>query len=156
MFPKRLLATANSTYTSMQEGMKILASVVGAGLFVWIGGGWIGVVDAVTFFVAAVVLSRIRVREPRPEPTEQNWRREYTEGFRHLSTVVLLRRVVFACGVLMLTAGFVTTAMFGVVDSDLHRALAFLGVVSSTQGVGSVVGGLVARPWRPGGAKGAW
>ena len=144
MLPERLLGTANSTYTSMQEGMKVLAPVAGAALFVWLGGGWIGVIDGLTFLVACAVLWALQVPESPPRPREQRLRAELTQGFRHLATIAELRTVVSAAVVIMLTAGFITTALFGVVDSELHRPPAFLGVVMSMQGIGSVLGGLLA------------
>ncbi|WP_329045847.1 MFS transporter [Amycolatopsis sp. NBC_01488] len=144
MLPERLLGTANSTYTSMQEGMKVLAPAAGAALFVWLGGGLIGLLDGLTFLVACAVLWAIKVPEPAPQPRRAKLRAELTEGFRHLAKVTELRVVVGAAAVIMLTAGFVTTALFGVVSTGLGRAPAFLGVVSSMQGIGSVVGGLLA------------
>lgn len=144
MLPQRMLGTANSTYTSMQEGMKVLAPVVGAALFVSIGGGRIGLLDGVTFVVACLTLWAVKVREADPQPRRSRLRAELTHGFRHLAGIAELRVVVAAAAVIMLTSGFITTALFGVVSSGLGRPPAFLGVVSSMQGIGSVLGGLVA------------
>lgn len=144
MLPEHLLGTANSTYTSMQEGMKVLAPAAGAALFVWLGGGLIGLLDGLTFLVACAVLWAIKVPEPAPRPRRAKLRAEITEGFRHLAKVTELRVVVGGAAVIMLTAGFITTALFGVVSTGLGRAPAFLGVVTSMQGIGSVVGGLLA------------
>lgn len=144
MFPERFLGTANSAYTSMQEGMKVIAPAVGAALFVWLGGGLVGLLNGITYLLACATLWALSVRESAPQPRERHLLTEISSGFRHIATVPELRRLVFTSAIVMLTAGFITIALFGVVDSELHRPPAFLGLVISMQGIGSVVSGLTA------------
>ena len=55
-----------------------------------------------------------------------------------------LRAVVLVAAVTMLMAGLSTAVQYAVVDDGLHRPAAFLGVLTSVHGVGSIVGGLLA------------
>jgi MFS family permease len=144
MFPQRLLGTANSLVTSLQEGMKVIAPAVGAALFVLVGGGLIGLIDALTFVAACLALLALRVNEPEPVPSERRLRDELVAGVRHIALVPDLRRLVTSAALIMLTVGFVVVALYGVIDSDLHRPPEFLGVVLAMQGIGSVLGGLLA------------
>jgi MFS family permease len=144
MLPERLLGTANSAFTSIQEGMKILAPAVGAALFVWWGGGIIGLLDGLTFLVACAALWALRVEEPAPQPPKRHLRAQMADGFRHIWVTTELRRPVVAGAILMLSAGLLTTALYGVVGSDLQRQPAFLGILVTMQGIGTVLGGLLA------------
>lgn len=60
----RLVGDFNGLRTTANEGMKLLAPLVGAGLFARYGAGPVVVLDAVTFALAALVLGRLRVEEP--------------------------------------------------------------------------------------------
>ncbi|MFB7664835.1 MFS transporter [Kitasatospora sp. NPDC056138] len=143
MFPEQLLGTATGLITSLQEGMKVLAPAAGAALFVWLGGGTVGVIDALTFAVACGALLLLTVPESAAPPRERELRTEISAGIRHVGAVRELRTVVASAALIMFSVGFITPALFGVVQSDLHRTPAFLGVVVSMQGMGSVVGGLL-------------
>lgn len=144
MLPERLLGAANSVVMSMQESMKVLAPVAGAALFAWLGGGVAGVLDALTFLLACVALMSLRLDEPVPSPAERGLRDEIVAGVRHIVRLPELRRLVLAAGLIMLTVGFVVTAQYGVVERELHLPPTYIGVLLAAQGVGSVLGGLLA------------
>ncbi|HEU5107514.1 MAG TPA: MFS transporter, partial [Micromonosporaceae bacterium] len=146
MIPRDLLGAANSVQVAVQESMKLLAPVAGAGLFVWLGGGATALVDSLTFVVAVLALSMIRVDEPAPTPRTGRWRTEVLEGFRHIARVAPLRRVVLASGAVLLSTGLSQVAVFALVASGLHRTPPFVGVLLSLQGLGSVVTSFVAAP----------
>jgi hypothetical protein len=139
MLPERLLGAANSLFSSLTEGMKVIAPAAGAALFVWLGGGRVAVLDSVTFVVAFLTLALLGVREPRPEPSART-----SGGIRYVVRKPGLRRIVYASGAALFTGGLALTAMYGVVADGLHRQPAYLGVLASFQGIGSVAGGVVA------------
>jgi MFS family permease len=140
MLPERLLGAANSLLSSLTEGMKVIAPAAGAALFVWLGGGRVAVLDAVTFVVALLTLSALDVREPRPREA----REQTSGGIGYVTRSPALRRIVYASGFALFTGGLTLTALYGVVAGGLHRQPAYLGLLVSVQGVGSVVSGLVA------------
>ena len=63
---------------------------------------------------------------------------------RHIRRSQGLRRIVLATGAALLFVGFSETIVFAVIQHGLHRPPAFLGVLSSAQGIGAVAGGVVA------------
>src|SRR5256885_3252518 len=56
----------NGLRLSLQEGGKLVAPLVGAGLFAVLGGGPVAALDALTFAFAALMITRLRVSEPPP------------------------------------------------------------------------------------------
>ncbi|MBV9282753.1 MAG: MFS transporter, partial [Chloroflexi bacterium] len=82
--------------------------------------------------------------EPEPRPAEHHFVAEVSAGVRHILQTVALRQIVLAVAVALLVVGFSETIIFAVIGQGLHRPPAFLGVVSTAQGVGAVAGGLTA------------
>jgi MFS family permease len=56
----------------------------------------------------------------------------------------VIRRLVFAVAAVTFVAGVMEVAIFALIDDGLHRSPAFLGVLSTAQGVGAVIGGVMA------------
>ncbi|MGH7775819.1 MAG: MFS transporter [Candidatus Dormibacterales bacterium] len=144
ILPPELLADGNGALQTVRQGLRLVAPLAGAAMFAGLGGGFAAVVDAATFFIAAGCLWRIRVVEPPPHPARRHWAAEMIAGAVHVAETRPLRRMVAAVAVALLVIGFMETAIFGVVGEGLHRPPSFLGVLSSIQGLGAVVGGLSA------------
>jgi MFS family permease len=144
MLPEELLADANGALSSVREGLRIIAPLVGASLYAAFGGGVVAVVDAATFGASALFLWRMHVAEERPARSEHHVLHEASLGIRHLWRTVALRRMVLGATVALLVIGFAETLIFSVVGRGLHRQPSFFGVLSSLQGIGSIVGGVSA------------
>ena len=144
MMPETMLVDANSALQTVQEGLRLVAPLAGAGLYAAFGGAVVALLDAATFVAAAACLALVRVREPRPQPVRAPLFGEMSAGVRHLWATLALRRTVLGCGVAFLVVGFGESIIFAVTDQGLHRPTAFIGVLLSMQGVGAVIGGLTA------------
>jgi len=147
LVPEDLLGDANGALRTVREGLRLVAPLLGAGLFAAVGGGAVALLDSATFGAAAVSLVLLRVREPRPSRApEHHWMPEVSAGFRHVWQTTVLRQMTLACGAVLLVVGFAETLGFAVVAQGLHRPATFLGVLVAIQGVGAVVGGPTAAP----------
>ncbi|MFC9245262.1 MFS transporter [Streptomyces sp. NPDC057136] len=141
----RLLGDFNGLRTTANEGMKLLAPLAGAGLFARFGGEVVVLLDAVTFALAALLLTRIRVRASAPAATA--WRRgDLAAGLRVLRGSAVLRPLVLAGAVTMLLAGLNGAVIYAVVDEGLGHSPTYTGVLYAAQGAGSVAVGLLAGP----------
>jgi MFS family permease len=153
------LASANGLLQASSDGVKLLAPLIGAALFVLIGGHDVALIDAGTFVVAAgcVWLMRVPGDERRPAGRDQppeggeplraeavSLREEMLAGLRHVSATPALRALVIALGSALLVTGFTQTLNFAIVSNGLHRTPAFVGFLVSAQGVGAIVAGLSA------------
>jgi Na+/melibiose symporter-like transporter len=144
MVPDELLGEANGVLRTVQEGLRLVGPLTGAGLFAVFGGGAVAILDAATFAGAALSLALLRLDEARPQREEEQWWAEVTGGIRHIARNRPLRQVVGACGVAFLVIGFLESAGFAVVDQGLHRPASFIGVFLVAQGVGALISGPTA------------
>lgn len=145
LLPDEDVATANAALSTIDQGLRILSPLVGAGIYAAVGGGALSLLAASTFLVAAGALLTVRVDESDPhEHPRESFRREFTAGFRHVRATPLLRQLVVAVVVAFAVTGAYDSITFAVVDSGLGREPAFFGVLMSLQGGGSVLGGLSA------------
>lgn len=144
ILPDELLGQANGALQSAREGFRLVAPLLGAGLYAAVGGGAVAVLDSLTFVGSVATLVVLRVSEPKPEPPQHRFLRELAAGAQHIWNVIALRQIVSAVAVALVVIGFAETAIFAVVDQGLHRPTAFLGVLEAFQGVGAIAGGLTA------------
>lgn len=146
MLPADLLADANGALRTVQESLRLVGPLTGAGLFVLIGAHAVAILDAATFAVPVVSLLALRVREPGPQPRQAHWRAELTAGLRYLVRTPALRHLIIAAACAMTVFGFTETVIYAVAGTGLHEPPAFVGVLVAVQGAGAVVGGPTAAP----------
>jgi len=143
MLPEEQLAEANGVLTSTREGLRIIAPLAGAGLYAVLGGGAVAILDSATFAASVFFLSRMRVHEEKPEPSQQHFTEEVTAGMRHVWETLPLRQIVSGVAVALLVVGFSETLIFSVLAA-LGKPPSFFGVMATIQGVGAIAGGLSA------------
>jgi MFS family permease len=143
MLPEELLAEANGLLSSVQQGLRIVAPLAGAGLYAAFGGGVVAILDAATFAGSALLLSRMHVREEKPEPPEHHFLREVTAGIEHVWRTLPLRQMTIGTTIALLVVGFTETLIFIVIGHLGHKP-SFFGVLATLQGIGSIAGGLTA------------
>ncbi|WP_326556099.1 MFS transporter [Micromonospora sp. NBC_01796] len=162
--PDEQLGEVNGLRMTAQEGTKLIAPLVGAALFTRFGGPAVAVLTATLLAVAAGLYAAVRTTlAPAPpggspsaaghhhpaaghEQSAAGHDRQggFRTGFGFLRSRRPLRAVVLVATVSMLMAGLGTAVQYAVVDDGLHRPVAFLGVLASVQGAGSIAGGLLA------------
>jgi MFS family permease len=144
MLPPEHLGQANAALQTFSEGSRLIAPLIGAGLFAAVGGAAVAGLDAATFGVSAVCLAALRLHEERPTLAERHFFDQLTAGVRHIGRSPGLRRIVAVTGLALLVVGFSETVIFAVLQFGIHRPPAFLGVLSVAQGVGAIGGALTA------------
>jgi MFS family permease len=142
--PRELLGEGNAIFQSVREGLRLIAPLAGAGIYAAAGGGVVAIVDSASFVFVVVALLLMRTPEPRFERVEHNFMTEALAGAKHIWQTLPLRQIVFSTGAALLVVGFSETIIFAVIDQGLHRPPAFLGVLSTLQGIGAIAGGLTA------------
>jgi MFS family permease len=142
--PRELLGEGNAIFQSVREGLRIIAPLAGAGIYAAAGGGVVAIVDSASFVFVVAALLLMRTPEPRFERVEHNFISEALAGAKHIVHTIPLRQIIFATGAALFVVGFSETIIFAVIDQGLHRPPAFLGVLSTLQGIGAIAGGLTA------------
>jgi MFS family permease len=142
--PRELLGEANAIFQSVREGLRLIAPLVGAGIYAAAGGGFVAVLDSASFVAVVIALLLMRTPEPRFERVEHTFMTEALAGARHIVKTIPLRQIVLSTGAALLVVGFSETVIFAVIDQGLDRPPSFLGVLSTLQGVGAIAGGVTA------------
>jgi MFS family permease len=145
MFTAEFRRRINGWRLAIQETGRLAAPLLGAGLFLLLGGGVVAVLDAATFVFAAFVLTRLRIDEqPRPEtPSAERLHRALAAGAHHIFTTPAIRRVAIAATAVMALSGVGVAAQYSLV-AGLGQPPAFLGVLTAALGAGSVVASLTS------------
>jgi len=103
------------------------------------------IVDAASFAVSAICLSRIRVTEPRSAVPRRHLRREIAEGLAVVAGDPLLRlNAVFGCLSNLVLTGYQAVLVFYLV-SVVGLSPGLAGIMLALTSLGGVLGALVAR-----------
>jgi len=144
LVPDNLLGEANGLQQMLTEGIRLLAPVVGAGLFTLVGGAVVAEIDAATFVVGAIAMLLLRVDERTLSHSESRWTAEVSAGTRFLLKTTILRQLAIALVCVVLVFGFTESINFSVVTAGLHHSASFIGVLLAVQSVGGVAGAATA------------
>jgi MFS family permease len=143
LLPEEMLIDANASLQTTKESFRLFGPLVGALLFTWLGGWAVAVLDAASFFVAALVIASLSVREPEPEHEETHFWTQMTAGIRHLAGDRVLKHVLVGFALAILVMGFIESAIYAVLDA-FDKPVTYVSVIVSVQGVGAVAGGLAS------------
>lgn len=145
MLPIRLLAPANGLLSSIDQGLRIISPLIGAGLYAVWGMDAVVLLTAACFVGTGLVLVTLRVEEParEPDPDETFWRRA-TAGLRFLAANARLRGPLLTVFICIAATGVINAVAFAAVQYGVHQPPEFISVIVSLQGVLAVVGGVSA------------
>jgi MFS family permease len=141
LLPEDRLGDAQGWLSTVRQGMRLVAPLIGAGVFTLVGGHVVALIDVATFAVAAATIATIHVTEPTPAPRTERWATEVMAGWSHIRTVPALRQIVTALGAVCLVIGFTETAAFAVITTGLHLSASWIGPWEGLMGIGAFVGG---------------
>lgn len=140
------LASANGLLSTIDQTMRLLAPLLGAALYAFVGPRAVIALTATAFAVAAVLLLTLQLEESPPQSKAErgSLATEVLAGFRHLRSVPLLGRLTLLVAVGFSAVGLVNVAVFPVMEQGLGVPAATLGLLVSVQGVGAIAGGMSA------------
>jgi MFS family permease len=141
LLPDDRLGDAQGWLSTVREGLRLVAPLIGAGLFAVTGGHVVALIDTCTFVIATATVASIRVDEPEPAPRAARWRDEVSAGWVHIRTVRPLAQIVLALTVLCTVIGLTETAGFAVITTGLHLSATWVGPWQMLMGVGALAGG---------------
>ncbi|HEY7262809.1 MAG TPA: MFS transporter [Trebonia sp.] len=143
--PGERLAEANGIEQTLLQGMRLLTPAAGVGVLVWLGGHAVAVLDAVTFLAAIGLLLLIRIVEQPPALAKrQHWARELAVGLRYTARTPALRQTTVAYAIAFLVFGVCVPLVLQVITEGLHHPASWLGVLTTVEGIGGAIGGVLA------------
>ncbi|MFB7909517.1 MFS transporter [Kitasatospora sp. NPDC056076] len=132
---------------TMRAGTTLVAPLVGSGLYGWLGGRAVALVDIGILLAAALAFLALRVPESKPEPSGRHWRTEVLAGFQHLRSTASLLPLLIATTATATVLSFLQPVLFSLIQHGLGRSPQFLGVLETVEAVGalggSVLGGIL-------------
>jgi MFS family permease len=141
LLPDDKLGDAQGWLSTVREGLRLVAPLIGAGVFAVVGGHVVALIDVATFAVAAATVASIHLQEPAPEPRTGRWAKEVAAGWTHIRAVRPMQQIVTALAALCLVVGFTETAGFAVITTGLRLSASWIGPWQVLMGVGAIVGG---------------
>ena len=150
LLPAEVRMDANAALRTIQEGLRVLAPLAGAGLFGLLGGHAVALLDMGTFVIAAALVASLRNAESKTgnetgsRTDSQTAVKGIGAGFRFIAATSQLRRLTVASAVATLAVGLGGSTLYAVIGLGLHRSPQFAGVTQMVQGVGAIAGGLSA------------
>ena len=143
MFSTEFRRRINGWRLAIQEIGRLVAPLLGAGMFVVLGGGAVAMVDAATFVFAALVITRVRVSDHRGAAQHEPLVRALLAGAYHLLRTPSIRPVAVAGAAVMAISGVGVAAQYSLVHG-VGKHPAFLGVFTALLGAGSIIAALTA------------
>jgi MFS family permease len=143
MFTAGFRQRINGYRLTIQETGRLAAPLLGAGLFVLIGGGAVAALDAVTFVFAALVITRLHLDDAPPSTTPERLGPALLAGVRHILATPSIRAIAIAATALMALSGVGVAAQYSLVHG-IGQHPSFLGVISAVLAAGSIIASLSA------------
>jgi MFS family permease len=144
--PERL-QQANALQGLSRSAVRVLGPGTGGAIAALLSPGWALAIDSVTFFVAAALLSRIRIA-PRADAVRERYLTELRAGWREFRSRTWLWTTVLLFG--LGNFFFMFQQVLGpAIAEDRLGGAGVWGAILSAGGVGALLGGLFAMRHRP-------
>jgi predicted MFS family arabinose efflux permease len=140
------LLAANARLVSMDAVNDIAGRGVAGYLVALVTAPVAVLVDAVSFLVSAVFVSRVRHREPVPAPADTHLWRDMTEGVVFVTRHRVLRAIAMSGALGNLGIVLVVTMLPVVLVDEMTVSPVVLGLFLAAGGVGMLIGSVCARP----------
>jgi MFS family permease len=140
--PPNRLGDVNGWRGSAQEGMKLVAPLAGAGLYAWAGPRPVVLLAAAMPLLTAACYALLRLNQPAAH-SRPPARGDVREGLRALFGNPATRTPVLVAAVAIGLSGLTTAGVLAQLVDVLQLPATRLGFLSTAQGAGSIVSGLV-------------
>lgn len=144
--PPAGLGTVNGWRSSALEGTKLVAPLAGAGLYAWKGPTPVVLLCAALPLAAGLCYTLLTLRRPTGSASEAGGPPRKAGAWAGVALILRLREVripVLIAAVAIAMSGLTNAAVLAHIVDDLHLPSTRLGIVTSAQGAGSIVSGLL-------------
>ena len=146
--PAAELGTAVALRALLQTSASTVGFALGGLLVVAVGSGWAIAIDAITYAVAALCFSRLRVEQPAPAGVRTSMLADLGAGAREVLAHTWLWLLIGQALLYHLFYGGAQAVLGPIVVGDGFGRSAW-GLAMGALMAGFVVGGLVCLRWRP-------
>lgn len=139
------LVDGNAAIGTIKEALRIVGPITGAGLYTVAGPHAVVLVNIAAYVIAAGLIGTLRIDGDRAGSSSRPTAESLLAGLRHVRRDPLLLHPLIAVGLALVVFGFTESAAYALIDA-YDRPPAFVGVLVTAQGIGAVLGGLLAAP----------
>ena len=143
-----LLHRANAVVRVSSNTSTVLGSALGGLLAALVDPGWTIAIDAASFLVTGLLLSRLPVRRPPPE-ARTSFLRELRDGWSAFTAQAWLWPVVLQFVVINLVWSGAYTILGPLVARERLGGAAAWGTILAANSAGMILGGVIALRWHP-------
>lgn len=147
LVPGRQLHEANSKREAADAVAEISGPAIGGALVAWLTAPLAIVVDAMTFVVSALVITRIRARGVATVPAAApSFVDDVRTGIRVVWRDPAIRALFLATALMTLVMSFMASLYTLYALTDLKLTPTQLGITIGCGGIGALIGAMLARP----------
>ncbi|GLI28271.1 MFS transporter [Agromyces rhizosphaerae] len=145
LLPDEELASGNGLLSTIDQAARLLSPLIGTALYVFAGPVWVIGTTMATFAIASVLIARIDLQETPPTPAAEraHYWTELGAGVRHIAASPMLALFTIVITVAFASTGLSNATIFPALGG-LGLDSAWLGIIVTAQGVGSLIGGITA------------
>jgi len=147
--PEQELQQANAANSIVENAAELVGPAIATGLVLGLGAGWAFAVDAATFVVSALLLSRVRPRSRGDRAERQTLLADLRIGWHELRYRQWAWVVIAATSVALLVALAPYFTLGPTVAEDEYGSTGIYGALAVAMGVGTLAGSLAGFRWRP-------
>ena len=147
--PEGEIQSAQALGGISRELAAFVSPAIATALIFSVGGAAAFGVDAATFAVSALLLSRVRARDRGGEHVSDTLLRELKEGWLAVSARPWVWASIAAFSASLLVAFAPFLVLGPTVSREVYGTEAVFGIASAFWGVGTVLGAVMGARWRP-------
>jgi MFS family permease len=147
--PEEELQQANAANSIVENAAELVGPAIATGLVLGLGAGWAFALDAATFVVSALLLSRVRPRSRGDRAERQTVLADLRIGWHELRSRQWAWVVIAATSVALLVALAPYFTLGPTVAEDEYGSTGVYGALAVAMGVGTLAGSLAGFRWRP-------
>lgn len=146
LLPDELLASGNGILSTIDQGLRLVSPLIGAGSYTIWGGQAIAMLTATMLVLASIVISTVTITETPPSAREgrESFWAETTAGFSHIRQSPTLTRITVSMAAAFMITGLANITIFAAIEQGLNKGPEWFGVFAAIQGGGAVLGGISA------------
>jgi MFS family permease len=144
------LSHANSRLIIGSSLAGLIGPSIGGGLLVYAGGGWAVALDALTYFVSAILIMQITiVKNSTTGGRDQSLIQSLSDGWVEFKSRPWLWRMVLLLAVMHVISWAPTEVLGAQAYAKVRNGSVQWGMILSCLGVGAIIGGGIASRLRP-------
>jgi MFS family permease len=140
---------ANAAIAIVNTVAEFAGPALATALVLGVGAGWAFTLDAVTFFVSALFLARMRPRIRGAVETTGSVLRDLRDGWAEFRARTWVWGIVALFSLMLVVALAPYTVLGPTVAEEQYGDKAVFGTLAAALGLGTVCGALVGFRWRP-------